>query len=117
MPAWVAAKFEVWSAVFAVQEGAYTEAELEEARWAYEDECAAAELRAEMAYERHLEDRGWEEARAFEAWEASQGLLSYEDASGMSSEWEDEDRMEFEAAQDAETARAAQVWMRGHSLA
>jgi hypothetical protein len=33
-----------------------------------------AEIRAELAYERHLEDRGYEEARAQEAWEQTHGI-------------------------------------------
>jgi len=41
---------------------------------------ARAELAAEEAYERSFEDRGWAEAAAFADWEASRGLLSYEEA-------------------------------------
>lgn len=33
-----------------------------------------AEIRAELAYERHLEDRGYWEARAQEQWEQTQGI-------------------------------------------
>jgi hypothetical protein len=33
-------------------------------------EEAAAELDADQAYVRHLENEGWAEAQAFEAWEA-----------------------------------------------
>ena len=33
-----------------------------------------AEIRAEQALERYLEDRGYDEARAFENWEARHGI-------------------------------------------
>lgn len=41
---------------------------------AWEDQ-SADERGAELALERHLEDRGYEEARGQEAWEASQGIF------------------------------------------
>lgn len=40
---------------------------------------AAAEMEAEAANERALEDRGWEEHAAFDRWEQEQGLLSMAD--------------------------------------
>ena len=44
------------------------------------DYAAEAEAAAELAYERHLEDRGWEEARAQEDYEARMGCLSFQEA-------------------------------------
>lgn len=40
----------------------------------------AAEIAAELAYERHLEDRGYWEARAQEDWEERHGVIQFEDA-------------------------------------
>ena len=40
----------------------------------------AAEIAAELAYERHLEDRGYWEARAQEDWEERYGVVQFEDA-------------------------------------
>lgn len=42
-----------------------------------------AEIRAELAYERHLEDRGYDEARAQEDWENRNGVIQFEDAYRM----------------------------------
>jgi hypothetical protein len=39
-----------------------------------------AEIAAELAYERHLEDRGYWEARAQEDWEERHGVIQFEDA-------------------------------------
>lgn len=39
-----------------------------------------AEARAELAYERHLEDRGYWEGRAQEDWEERHGVIQFEDA-------------------------------------
>jgi hypothetical protein len=44
------------------------------------EEEARAEQAAEMAAERYYEERGYDEARAFEEWEARQGKVSYEQA-------------------------------------
>lgn len=41
---------------------------------------AAAEAAAELAYERHLEDRGYYEARAQEEHEARHGVISFHQA-------------------------------------
>jgi len=35
-----------------------------------------AEVQAELAVERYYENRGWEEARAQEAWEAARGIFA-----------------------------------------
>jgi hypothetical protein len=40
----------------------------------------AAEMTAELAYERHLEDRGYWDARAQEDWEERHGVIQFEDA-------------------------------------
>jgi hypothetical protein len=40
----------------------------------------AAEIAAELAYERHLEDRGYWDARAQEDWEERHGVIQFEDA-------------------------------------
>lgn len=39
-----------------------------------------AEIAAELAYERHLEDRGYWDARAQEDYEARMGVVQFEDA-------------------------------------
>jgi hypothetical protein len=42
----------------------------------YEQEAQAeADAAAELAYERHLEDKGWQEAAAHRDWEASRGIF------------------------------------------
>jgi hypothetical protein len=40
----------------------------------------AALLNAEMAYERHLEDRGWQEAAAQDAYERANGVIGFREA-------------------------------------
>jgi hypothetical protein len=67
-------------------------------RYDQEDE-ARAERAAEAAVERHFEDRGYDEHRSHEEWEARQGLVSYEEA---------RDRAEA-AAQLPDPAPAARV--------
>lgn len=47
---------------------------------AYLDAQVEAECAAEAAYERWLENRGWEEALAERAWEDSRGVVQFEDA-------------------------------------
>jgi hypothetical protein len=44
--------------------------------WAAEQD-GQAEMAAEMANERFFEDRGYEEARAQEAWEMARGVYEY----------------------------------------
>lgn len=41
---------------------------------------ANAELAAELAYERHLEDRGWQEALLQEQVEAARGVIGFREA-------------------------------------
>lgn len=45
--------------------------------WEYGPDDSAAEIAAEMANERFFESRGYEEARAQEAWEMSRGITQY----------------------------------------
>ena len=42
-----------------------------------------AEIAAELAYERHLEDRGYWEARAQEDWENRNGVIQFDEAYRM----------------------------------
>lgn len=44
----------------------------------YAIEEAASEMAAELANERYFEDRGYDEARAFEDWEASRGVIPFD---------------------------------------
>lgn len=53
-----------WEAIFMVEEVLY------------DDGLAEAEARNE----RYFEDRGWEEALAFERWEEERGVISFRDA-------------------------------------
>lgn len=51
--------------------------------YAVRDEMRAqqeAELAVERAYERHLEDRGYDEARGQEDWEARHGVIPFDQA-------------------------------------
>jgi hypothetical protein len=58
------------------QEKARREAEKKYWDWAAEQD-GQAEMAAEMANERFFEDRGYEEARAQEAWEMARGIYAY----------------------------------------
>jgi hypothetical protein len=49
----------------------------EYAQMVWERQDAEAEIAAEMANERYFEDRGYEDARAQEAWEMSRGICEY----------------------------------------
>jgi hypothetical protein len=50
----------------------------EEAYWDWAArQDGEAEIAAEMACERYFEDRGYEEARAQEAWEMARGICEY----------------------------------------
>jgi hypothetical protein len=53
---------------------------------ATEEEAAesAAEIAAELAVERFFEERGFDEARAQEQWEADRGVISFSDALAQS---------------------------------
>lgn len=64
----------LWLDAFISQEEAFTYQE-----W-YEIREVEVEMRAEMGYERYLEDRGWMEAEAERAWEDSRGVIQFEDA-------------------------------------
>jgi hypothetical protein len=52
----------------------------EEAYLAQDDAQAQSDWEAEQAAERYLENRGFDEARAQEAWEDARGVISFEDA-------------------------------------
>ena len=59
-------------ACYASPEGHYSIEEQEHAAW-----NSYCEDDPDAAYERHLETCMWDEHRAFEAWEASMGLIEY----------------------------------------
>jgi len=46
----------------------------------WERQTERAEINAELAYERHLEDRGWQDARAQEDHEARMGVVDFQTA-------------------------------------
>jgi hypothetical protein len=48
---------------------------------------AAAEAAAENAYERYLENRGYDEAAAERAWEDARGVVQFEDAYRAACPW------------------------------
>ena len=59
----------------------------------------------DAAYERHLEDRGWEEAEAHDRWEAERGVIQFSDALAQSMGYVDaEDRRRAEEAKPASLA-------------
>lgn len=63
--------------------------DLEDALEGYADENreAASEQAAERGYERHLEDQGYEAARAQDAYEAQHGVVSFQDAYQAACPW------------------------------
>lgn len=74
--------FEVDGPTFTPRQNAIREAKAQrEAEQKYWDWAAEqdgqAEIAAEMACERFFEDRGYEEARAQEAWEMARGIFEY----------------------------------------
>lgn len=116
----------LWLAAFVAQEEAFTAAEIEEAYWEAQGEMMEAERRAEMGYERYLEDRGWMEAEAERAWEDSRGVVQFSDAMAQAMGYEDaDDRFaeeahaedEAEARAEAEVEAAGRRWLSSYSPA